>query len=136
MSTARTSASARTYRRRITPWWWLRNIRYTQFMLQEVSALFLAAFAVVYLVQAAMLAAGPGAYQNFIGAMTSPGWVAFHFLVLIFAIIHAITWLWLSARIFGTRIGKIQLPAPALLAGGLVVWIGVSVGIALVLLEG
>ena len=58
----------RWYRRRISVWWWLHNRSYTVFVLREMTSVFVAIFAVVYLWQLRALARGPGRLCEIPGA--------------------------------------------------------------------
>src|SRR6266446_3475548 len=58
----------RWYRRRVSVWWWLQNRSYTAFVLRELTSVFVAFFAVVYLWQLRALAQGPRPMRSF-----SPG---------------------------------------------------------------
>ena len=58
----------RWYRRRVSVWWWLQNRAYARFVLRELTSVFVAFFAVVYLWQLRALAQGPEAYGS-----SSPG---------------------------------------------------------------
>ena len=53
----------RWYRRRVSVWWWLQNRSYAGFVLRELTSVFVAYFAVLYLWQLRALAQGPEAYN-------------------------------------------------------------------------
>jgi fumarate reductase subunit C len=135
MSVAHRPVKANAYQRRFPRTWWLANQRYLLFMVREVSSLFLAPFAVLYLVQIAVLAGGPDGYGGFIDATASPGWIAFGVIVLAFALVHSVTWMFQSASIF-MQLGMLRAPRALLIVLGFLAWIGASVLVALVLLGG
>jgi fumarate reductase subunit C len=122
------------YRKPISRAWWLKNSRYTLFMLREVSSIFLALFVVLYLVQLALLVAGPELYSRYLALMKTPGWIALHIVILAFAIIHTLTWLSSIPAVQPIRVRGKEAPYQAAWLAGFIAWIAVSVGIGLVIL--
>jgi fumarate reductase subunit C len=122
------------YRKPISRTWWLKNSRYTLFMLREISSIFLALFAVLYLLQLALLIAGPDLYQRYLGLMVTPGWIALHVVILAFAVIHTLTWLCSIPVVQPVRIRGKEVPHQVVWLAGFIGWITVSVGIGLVIL--
>src|SRR5260370_1885949 len=62
----------RWYRRRVSVWWWLQNRSYTAFVLRELTSVFVAFFALVYLWQLRALVHGPEAYAQFLALLKTP----------------------------------------------------------------
>lgn len=73
--------------------WWRRNPFYRRYMLREVTALFVAAYAVELLVGLVRLAQGRAAYEAWRAALATPPALAFHALTLAAFLYHAWTWL-------------------------------------------
>ena len=72
--------------------WWRRDPFFIRYMAREATAPFVAAYAIVLLVGIASLAYGAGAYEDWLDALASPGWIVAHaILVAIFAY-HTYTW--------------------------------------------
>jgi fumarate reductase subunit C len=122
------------YRKPMSRAWWLKNSRYTLFMLREISSIFLALFVVLYLVQLALLVAGPDLYNRYLGLMRTPGWIALHIIILVFAVIHTLTWLSSIPAVQPVRIRGKEAPHQVVWLAGFIGWIAVSVGIGLVML--
>ncbi len=121
------STAGRTYKRPFTRTWWLRNPRYTLFMLRELTAILILAFVVLYLVQLARLGSGQASYDSFLQLMESPLWIALHLIFLLAAILHSVTWvLMLVPRAMPEFVFGIRIPQIAIAAGGLAAWIVVS----------
>ncbi len=96
--------------------WWLRRPSYVKFMLRELSAVFVAIFLVVLLVQVRRIGQGPEAYAAALETLRSPGWIVFHVVALGFAIFHSVTWFNLTGVVQVVRVGERQVP-PRLVAG-------------------
>jgi fumarate reductase subunit C len=130
-----------TYRPRL-PWaWWQRNRRYTLYMLRELSSVFIALWSAVFLVQLGRLRRDKGAYERFLAAQRSPGWIGFNVITLGFALLHAVTWFQLTGVVLSglaqkVRIGGRTLSAQQIAAGSFAGWAAASLGILLVLLLG
>lgn len=72
--------------------WWRRDPFFIRYMAREATAPFVAAYAIVLLVGIVSLAYGADAYEDWLEALTSPGWIVAHaILVAIFAY-HTYTW--------------------------------------------
>ncbi len=97
--------------------WWLRRPNYVKFMMREISAVFVAIFLVVLLLQVRRIGQGPAAYAAVLETLRSPGWIVFNVVALAFAILHSVTWLKLTGVVQVVRVGERQVP-PALVAGG------------------
>jgi fumarate reductase subunit C len=130
-----------TYRPRL-PWaWWQRNRRYTLYMLRELSSVFVALWSALFLVQLSRLRRGKDSYERFVAAQHSPGWMAFHLITLLFALLHAVTWFQLTGVVMSgmaqkVRIGGRRLSAQQISAGSFAGWAAASLGILLALLLG
>jgi fumarate reductase subunit C len=72
--------------------WWLRDSYYVAYMAREVTALFVAAYAVVLLVGLLRLSQGEAAWNGWLQALKSPLSLAFHLVMLATFIYH--TWSW------------------------------------------
>jgi fumarate reductase subunit C len=92
------------------PSWWWRRRAYFLFMLREFSSAFIAIFLVIFLIQLYQLTRGPDAYAAFVQKLSSPGWLIFNFIALVFALYHSITWFQSSAIVLPLRIGEREIP--------------------------
>lgn len=126
MSAVRPDPS-KLYHRKMPATWWLTNSSYFLFMLRELSSVFIALFLVVYLCQIYQLSQGSDAYSAFTQKLSSPGWILFHFVALLFALYHSITWFQSSAVVLPLRIGERPVSRPIVLALHVAAWLIVSV---------
>jgi len=110
--------------------WWLRRLSYFLFMMRELSSVFIALFLVIYLAQIHQLTKGPEAYAAFVQKFQSPGWIAFHVVVLVFALYHTYTWFASSAVVMPLKIGDRFIPQNAVVLLNIAAWVVVSTVIA------
>jgi fumarate reductase subunit C len=114
--------------------WWLQKPAYLLFMLRELSSVFIAVFLVVFLVQIYQLTKGPEAYAAFVQKLSSPGWIAFHVVALLFALYHSLTWFQSTAVILPLDLGERAVPRNVVFALTLGAWIAASVVILILFL--
>lgn len=72
--------------------WWKRNAFFRIYMLRELTAFLVLAYAIVLTVGLVRFAQGPQAWEQFLAAVTSPIGRLFHGVLLISFFIHAKSW--------------------------------------------
>ena len=107
----------KTYKRPMSPTWWLRNRRYFLFMMRELSSVFVAAFVLLFLYEHFLLSKGPVVHEAFQASLRTPKFIAFYAIAFAFSLYHTITWLGVIGRIQVVRIGSYKVP-PALVTAG------------------
>jgi len=72
--------------------WWRRDPFFVRYMVREVTALAVLAYAVVLMVGIVRLAQGEAAWNGWLAALRSPASIAFHALLLFAFAVHAQSW--------------------------------------------
>ena len=126
----------RWYRRRVSVWWWLQNWSYTRFILREVTSVFVAFFALVYLWQLRALAEGPAAYEQFLARMKTPLFLVLDAVAFLFVLFHAITWFNLTPKAMVVRLAGKRVPDRVIIGLNYAAWLVLSGAVAFVLLRG
>jgi len=126
----------RWYRRRVSVWWWLQNRSYTAFVLREITSVFVAFFAVVYLWQIRAVVQGPEAYGRFLTRLGTPFFLVLDAVAFLFVLFHAITWFNLTPKAMVLRLRGKRVADGVVLGLNYAAWIVVSGAIAFVLLRG
>ncbi len=106
--------------------WWVRRWIHARFILRELTSMFVAGYALVYLLQIRALGAGPEAYDRFLQMLQSPLSIALHGISLIFVLYHSITWFNLAPRALSLRLGSVRVPDWVISGSSFVGWIGLS----------
>jgi fumarate reductase subunit C len=114
--------------------WWLQKPAYLLFMLRELSSVFIAVFLVVFLIQLSQLSDGSDAYVAFARKLSSPGWIVFHIVAFLFALLHSVTWFQSTAVVMPLRLGGRELPRNLVLVLNIGAWIAASVVILILFL--
>jgi len=108
--------------------WWRRNPYFVRYMIREASSVFLAIYSVILLVGLWRLTQGAAAWEAWLGALTNPISILFHWLALLTVGYHAYTWWKVAPKTApDLRIGGRPLPECAITAGGLLGTIGASI---------
>jgi fumarate reductase subunit C len=123
------------YRRRVSVWWWLQKRSYAQFVLRELTSVFVAFFAVVTLWQLRALVQGPEAYARVLDRLDGPLFLALDSVALAFVLFHAITWFNLAPKAMVVRMRGKRLPDWVVAGSNYVAWLAVSVVVAAILLR-
>lgn len=126
----------RWYRRRVSVWWWLQNPRYTGFVLRELTSVFVAFFAAVYLWQLRALVQGPEAYAQFLARLGSPFFLILDGVAFLFVLFHAVTWFNLAPKAMVVRLRGKRVPDWIVIGLNYAAWLTLSGAVALLLLRG
>jgi fumarate reductase subunit C len=122
------------YRPKMPAAWWLKKKSYFLFMMRELSSVFIALFLLVYLYQIYQLTQGPEAYVAFTRRLSSPGWIFFNLIALLFAVYHSVTWFQSSAVVLPVRLGERLVSRQTVTALHIGAWVIVSLGILILFL--
>ncbi len=125
---------SKLYYPRMPATWWLKKPSYFLFMLREMSSVFIAIFLIVFLIQLSQLSQSPEAYVAFAQKLTSPGWVIFHVVALLFALYHSITWFQSTSVVLPLRLGNNEVPRRLVTALNVGAWIAISLVILILFL--
>lgn len=106
--------------------WWLRKSSYFLFMLRELSSVFIVVFLVVFLIQIYQLTEGPEPYVAFVQGLSSPGWITFHVVALLFALYHSFTWFYSTSVVLSLRLGEHEIPRKLVTGLNIGAWVVVS----------
>lgn len=126
----------RWYRVRVSTYWWLTKWAYLQFVLRELSSIFVAWFVVLTLLQLRCLSQGPEAYARWQEWMRNPFLIAGNVVTLFFVLLHTVTWFNLAPRAMAVRVAGKRVPALLIAAANYLAWAVVSVILAWIILGG
>ncbi len=107
--------------------WWLGERNYFIFMMRELSSVFVALFLVIFLVQLYQLGDGGESYAAFMQKFSSPGWVIFHLVALLFTVLHSVTWFQSAAVVLQLNLGQWEVPRGLILGLHMGAWFVASV---------
>ena len=123
------------YLRPISSTWWLQKRNYTLFMVRELTAVFIVAFLVFFLLWLAKLGQGAEVYSAFLQSLSSPGWILFNLVVLAAALYHTVTFFNAAGKAIVVHRGEEPLPPAFIVGPNYVAWVVVSVVILWIVLR-
>jgi len=126
----------RSYRRRVSVWWWLQSRSYTGFVLRELTSVAVAFFALVLLWQIRALGQGPEAYARVLARLRSPLDATLDVLALAYVLFHSITWFNLAPKAMVVRLRGKRVPDLLVAGANYAAWIVLSAAVAAILLRG
>ncbi len=121
--------SRKPYMRKLSKWWWLRQGRYRTYMIRELTCIFIGAYTTVIVVGLMRLSQGRAEYDGFLDALHSPLWITFHFLAILFALFHTVTWFGVAPKAMPLQIGEKKVPGGAIIMAHYAGWIAVSAAV-------
>ena len=126
----------RWYRAPMPIFWWVRRWIHARFILRELTSIFVAGYALVYLLQLRALGMGPEAYDHFLELLQSPLSIGLHGISLVFVMFHSITWFNLAPRALSLRLGGKRVPDKVIAGLNFAAWTGISAALLWVTLTG
>lgn len=111
------------YHKPMSAFWWTEKKPYAQFMLRELTSVFVALYSLVLLFQARAIAQSVEAYNSFLAWLQNPLMIVLHFIALMFILFHCFTWFKLTQKALVVRLGKYHLPGSAITAANFAGWI-------------
>lgn len=126
----------KTYRPRVSTYWWLLQPSYLKFILREISSVFVAWLVVITLLQVRSVVQGPDAYAEFQQWLRKPPVLALDVVSFLFVLFHAVTWFSLAPRAMVIRVRGKRLPDILIAGPNYLAWLAVSGVVAWLLLGG
>lgn len=125
----------KTYRSRMSTYWWLDRRPYLKFILRELSSVSVAWFVIVTLIQIYALKQSAESYAAFQDWLRNPIVIVLNIIALFFVIFHTITWFNLAPKAMAVRMGGKRVPNVMIAGPNFVAWIVVSAVLAWLILR-
>jgi fumarate reductase subunit C len=133
---AHTEYHPRWLRPRMSTYWWLGRRGYVNFILRELSSVFVAWFVVYLLLLVRAVSQGDAPYQQFLRWSGNPLVLLLNLVTLLFVVFHAITWFNLAPQAMVVHLGARRVPGPWIAASNYAAWALASALVAWLLLGG
>ena len=118
------------YSTRVPIFWWVKKWSFTRFILRELSAVFVGAYAIVLLLIVRAVGQGPEAYAQIMELFRHPASIVIHGVALAFLLLHTVTWFALAPKAMVVKLGKRRVPPALIVATNYAAWIVVSAFLA------
>ncbi len=106
--------------------WYLAKPRYMQHMAQELTSVFVGAYALLLLWGIRALAAGEEAWQAFLAGLGSPLALGLQWLVLVATLYHSVSWFAVTPKAMPVQVGESFVPGIFIAGAHYLAWIAVS----------
>ena len=127
--TTEAQAAPREFPWRMPTGWWTRNFHYFRYMLREFTAIPMALWLLWLLVEIQRASNGPAHYYPH----SSPAFVVFSVIVLLFSLYHSVTFLSLAGTILHFKLFDKPVPPRLIVLSQFGAWLVASVVVAFVL---
>lgn len=124
----------RWYRTKVSTYWWTRQWSHFRFILRELTSLGVAYTVLLLICFVRAIGEGAAELQRLEDWLASPFALLLNAIALFLLLFHAITWFNLAPRAMPVRIRGKRLPDWAIALPNYLLWIGVSVVVAYVVL--
>lgn len=104
------------------------------FIIRELTSIFVAAYAVILLLQLNALRQSAEAWEALMASFSTPFSITLHVVILVFVLFHTITWFKLAPSAMVLKVGKKKIPGSTIIAVNYLMWIVLSTGIAWMIL--
>ncbi|MGD9583203.1 MAG: hypothetical protein AB7V26_05980 [Lysobacterales bacterium] len=118
---------AKSFQPVLPTFWWLQRGNYRRYMLRELSSLPIALYAVWLILALLRLGQGAEAWAAFRASLASPLAIALQGIVLVFALIHSLSWFALAPRTLPLYIGTRRVADGWIAAAHYLAWAVLSV---------
>ena len=124
----------RWLRTRLSPYWWLGKRSYLEFMLREVSCVFVGWFVVFLLMLFRAVGQGADQYLAFLDWSARPAVLLWNLVTLGFVVFHAVTWFNLAPQALVVRSAGKRVEDSTIVTYHFAAWAAVSALVAVILL--
>ena len=115
--------------------WWRRDPFFVRYMAREATAVFVAAYALIWVVGLLRLSQGEAAYNEWLEALRSPMSLVFHVVFLAVFVYHTWSWFNIMPKTMPPLVvGGKKVTASTITAAGIVVAVLCSVAVLLIAL--
>jgi len=121
------------YQPKVSRLWWLHRRSYLQFVLRELSSLFVGWFVVFLLLLIRAVGQGEAEYQRFLDFAANPLVILLNLVALAFLTLHAVTWFNLAPKAMVVKVRGQRVPPQMIAMSQFGGWAFVSLVLAVIL---
>lgn len=129
-----TSHRPKRYTERVPIFWWVKKWSFTRFILRELSAIWVAAYAVVLVLIVRAVAMGPESYAALLEVFRTPLSIVLHAIAAAFVLMHTVTWFNLAPKAMVIKLGSRRVPPGVIVGMNYAAWFVVSAGLLWILI--
>ncbi len=123
------------YIRPMPIFWWVHRWVHIKFIARELTSVFVAAYAVIFLLYVRSIGRGPDAFADFSERLRVPALIVFHAVALLVLLFHSITWFNLAPQAMVIKIGDRKVPGVVIALLNYAGWVVISAVLAWIMLH-
>ncbi len=116
-----------SFQPQLPTFWWLQRGNYRRYMLRELTSLPIAVYAVWLILALLRLGQGAEAWAAFRASLATPAAIGLQLIVLVFAVVHSVSWFALAPRTMPIYIGTRRVADAWIAAAHYLAWAVLSV---------
>ena len=120
-------AQSKLHTKRVPILWWMHRWVDIRFITRELTSVFVAGYAVIFLFYIRSVSQGPEAFARFSERLASPLFIALHCFALVALIYHSITWFNLAPKAMVVKVGENRIPNAVIVLMNYVGWVAISI---------
>ena len=129
-------AQSKLYTKRVPILWWMNRWVDIRFIIRELTSVFVAGYAVVFLFYIRSVLQGPEAFARLSERLASPMCIALHAFALVALLYHSITWFNLAPKAMVVKVGENRIPNVVIVVMNYAGWAAISIVIFWLVLNG
>ncbi|MEK6780080.1 MAG: fumarate reductase subunit C [Bacteroidota bacterium] len=129
------SVQSKLYTRKVPILWWMHRWVDIRFITRELTSIFVATYAVIFLFYIRSVSQGAEAFAEFSEKLSSPLLIGFHVFALAALLYHSITWFNLAPKAMVIKIGETKIPGLLIALMNYAGWIFISIVIGWLILN-
>lgn len=127
---------SKTYKKRMSIFWWASRWVHIKFISRELTSVFVAGYAILFMLYIRSILQGPEAFEEFSSMMRSPFIIVLHVIALSALLFHSVTWFNLAPKAMVIKIGEKNIPGIVIALLNYGGWIVISIVLMWLLLQG
>ncbi len=129
-------SSSKLYIKRVPILWWTQRWVDIKFITRELTSVFVAGYAVIFLFYVRSIYQGAEAFLKFSETLKSPAFILLHGFALLALMYHSITWFNLAPQAMVIKLGETKIPGWIIALMNFVGWAVISIAILWLVLKG
>ncbi len=127
---------SKTYKKRMSIFWWASRWAHIKFISRELTSVFVAGYAILFMFYVRSILQGPEAFEEFSSLMRSPLMIILHVIALSALLFHSVTWFNLAPKAMVIKIGDKNVPGIVIALMNYGGWLVISIVLMWLLLQG
>lgn len=128
--------ASKRYKKPMSIFWWTSRLAHIKFISRELTSVFVAGYAIVFMLYVRSILQGPEAFEEFSSMMRSPLMITLHVIALSALLFHSATWFNLAPKAMVIKVGDKNIPGIIIVLMNYGGWLVITLALTWLLLQG